>query len=221
MKKIFFLLLLLQMAFGLQKGFAQASNTKPNGIVPPSFTNLQRNQIATPTQGQLIFNVNDSCLNVFRGSKWVALKTADVNSNSTQSNNIFNDPNSLVKLDDNGNLTSPPPTAPSIPYTTATLLNSWVNSLVANNEFEVAGYFKDVLGNVNLRGLIRGGTLTLNTNLFILPSGFRPSERLIFIVNNSGAVGRVDILPTGEVVRVTGGNTFLSLSRIYFRADGN
>jgi hypothetical protein len=221
MKTIIFLLLLWQTVFGLQKSFAQASDAKPNGIVPPSFTSIQRNQIAIPTQGQLIFNVNDSCLNVFKVNKWVALKTADVNTSSTQSNNIFNEPNSLIKLDDNGNLTSPAPTAPSIPYTAATLLNSWVNSLLANNEFEVAGYFKDLEGIVSLRGLIRGGTVTLNTNIFILPPGYRPSERLIFIVNNSGVAGRVDILPTGEVMRVTGGNTFLSLSRIDFRANGN
>jgi hypothetical protein len=221
MKRIFFLLLILQTGIGLQSSFAQASNAKPNGIVPPSFTSVQRNDIASPTQGQLIFNVNDSCLNVYRGSTWVTLKTADVNSTSTQGNNAFNTPNQLIKLDASGNLIMPPPTLPSIPFTAPTLLNNWENY---DATFAQAGYYKDVDGIVSLRGLIKFGVLTSNSIMFILPSGYRPSERLIFLVNNSDVVGRVDVLPTGEVVGVTGAgvfNNFASLSKINFRANGN
>jgi hypothetical protein len=215
MKNIFFLSILL---LGLQRSFAQSGDVKPNGVVPPSFTSVQRNDIPSPSQGQLIFNTNENQLNVYRGKTWVALKTGDVNNASTQGNNVFNVPNQLIRLDNSGNIVLPAPTLPSVPHTATTLLNNWVNY---STNFAQAGYYRDSDGIVFLRGLVKSGTSTLNTNLFILPSGYRPSERLIFLVNNSDATGRVDVLPTGEVQIALGGNTFLSLSKINFRANGN
>ena len=56
-----------------------------------------------------------------------------------------------------------------------TLLNGWVN---AGSGGATAQYRKDANGMVHIKGYIGGGTTTLGTSIFTLPSGFRPSEAL-------------------------------------------
>jgi competence protein ComGC len=82
--------------------------------------------------------------------------------------------------------------------------------------FSTPAYIKASDGIVSLKGLITGGTTTTETIITTLPATYRPSSRLVFEVANNGAVGRVDVLPNGEVRIITGGNTWLDLSNIHF-----
>jgi hypothetical protein len=138
-------------------------------------------------------------------------------SNLTTQGNIVNGANQLLKLDGNGNINITGK-KPLESYQIPTLLNNWVNF---GNTFSGASYFKDDDDMVYLEGVIKNGIATLNTNLFTLPNGYRPSERLIFTVSNSNAYGRVDVFPTGEVQIQKGGNVYLNLSNIQFRANGD
>ncbi len=47
------------------------STTK--GFLPPRMTTAQRNAIASPTKGLLIFNTTTNVLNTYDGSSWIAV----------------------------------------------------------------------------------------------------------------------------------------------------
>lgn len=97
-----------------------------------------------------------------------------------------------------------------------TFLNSWVNY---GNPWANAGYMKDSLGFVHLRGIIKSGTI--NTTAFTLPAGYRPAtsnQDELFIVHSSGAIGRIDIKGDGTVLPVAGNNSDVSLAGITFKA---
>lgn len=53
-----------------------------------------------------------------------------------------------------------------------TLLNSWAN---LGGAFETAGYLKDPLGFVHLKGVLQSGAT--NTVGFVLPAGYRPGAK--------------------------------------------
>ena len=106
-------------------------------------------------------------------------------------------------------------------WQTPTFLNSWVNY---ENTYNPAGYFKDSLGIVHLRGLVKNGTN--NTTIFTLPVGYRPSNRELLTVQTyttaagtgNNTTGRVDILTDGTVQVIFGNNGWLSLDGLTFRA---
>jgi hypothetical protein len=111
-------------------------------------------------------------------------------------------------------------------WTAPTLLNSWVNYGSSSD----AGYYKDSLGRVNLRGFIKDGTVD-NTNgvIFTLPAGYRPGTDLIFSALGSNAaesaaeIARIDVRANGNVMAIPI-NTFVtgaycSLSGISFLAE--
>jgi hypothetical protein len=100
-------------------------------------------------------------------------------------------------------------------WTAPTLLNNWVNY---GGGFNNAGYYKDPFGVVHLRGLIKDGTTTLGTALFTLPTGYRPVAQELFTVTSGSALGRVDVLTTGNVVINVGSSSWLSLDGLTFRA---
>lgn len=95
-----------------------------------------------------------------------------------------------------------------------TYQNSWVTYDVT---YPPAGYYKDSLGVVHLRGMVKSGTI--NTSIFTLPVGYRPAFRLLFVNISASALGRLDINTSGTVVQVTGTNTWVSLEGIAFRAE--
>lgn len=101
-----------------------------------------------------------------------------------------------------------------------TLLNSWVNF---GGGAETVGYYKDDLGIVRLRGLIKSGITTPNTILFALPSGYRPLFTVTgTTLSNSGATDSfsyVSIDSGGNVSIQLGGNTYFRLDNITFRAE--
>jgi lysophospholipase L1-like esterase len=97
-----------------------------------------------------------------------------------------------------------------------TLNNSWVNYDTANGRNP--GYYKDQMGIVHLQGMIKGGTTTANTNMFVLPVGYRPSKAVWFPVATNTGFGTLSIdSATGIVAFQSGGNGWLSLDGLTFR----
>lgn len=102
-------------------------------------------------------------------------------------------------------------------WQTPTLQNSWVAYDVAS--YPTAQYYKDSLGIVHLRGLIKsGGTTSI---IFTLPSGYRPEfgqSHFPVATNSVTGVIRVE-RSTGNVVGSGGiSATWLDLAGINFPA---
>jgi hypothetical protein len=100
-----------------------------------------------------------------------------------------------------------------------TFQNDWVDY---DAGYELTGYYKDPRGFVHLRGLVKDGTL--NTTIFTLPVGYRPSNALLFVtVGREGAtnsVNRITIDTSGNLTQEeSASNDWLSLNGIYFLAD--
>jgi hypothetical protein len=144
--------------------------------------------------------------------------------NITMQGNNFNGANQLIKLDESGNLNlngslNISGNINEENFIAASLQNNWINYTI-NPGYAAAGFHKDKKSIVCLKGLIRNGTATSNTVLFNLPAGYRPAERMIFAVMNGNTTsGRVDVLPGGAVLIMTGSNAFLSLDGITFRTN--
>ncbi len=85
-------------------------------------------------------------------------------------------------------------------------LNGWTNYGGSGGS---AKFRKDAAGNVFISGLIKSGTVTLTA--FTLPDGYRPSELVIFAVQSNGSLGRMDIDSVGNVLVVSGSNSYFSL----------
>ena len=98
-------------------------------------------------------------------------------------------------------------------WLTPTLLNGWVNFGLG---YATAGYMKDSMGFVHIKGLIKGGVTTTNTVILTLPISHRPAENCAFTVySNDGAIGTAQIIAaTGDVQIVTGSNVNFSLNGI-------
>lgn len=101
-----------------------------------------------------------------------------------------------------------------VEWTAPTLGNSWVNF---GSPHASAGYKRDVHGLVHIKGLIKSGTM--NSAIFTLPEGYRPSEQLVFSVISNGAIGRLDVFVDGDVKLVSGSNAWVSLDSISFYAN--
>lgn len=50
-------------------------NSSNKAFLPPRMTSTQRDQIANPVQGMMIFNTNTTCVEIYRGSSWFNLCT--------------------------------------------------------------------------------------------------------------------------------------------------
>ena len=103
------------------------------------------------------------------------------------------------------------------PWQAATFQNGWKNYGGGYNE---AGYFKDSMGIVHLKGLIKEGNTAHWTVVFTLPAGYRPAARNLFVVNANGATGRIDIAADGNVIIGPGcSGTWTSIDGLTFRAE--
>jgi hypothetical protein len=103
------------------------------------------------------------------------------------------------------------------------LIGGWTNY---GNVWENAGYRKDQLGIVHLRGLVtRGGPADPPTGtIAVLPDGYRPLRARLFVVQTgeTASVGRVDVHPDGEVIWIAGASgeeDYTSLDEISFDTD--
>ncbi len=99
-------------------------------------------------------------------------------------------------------------------------LTMYENWSAYNAGYTSPGYTITPTGEVFLKGMISGGNDAYNTTIAILPPEARPTSRLIFHVGawaSGSGVGRVDVLPTGEI-RVLGGasTVWTSLDSIHF-----
>ena len=96
-----------------------------------------------------------------------------------------------------------------------TFMDGWQNY---SSQYNPAGYFKDSVGMVHLRGLVKGGAVG-NKTIFVLPVGYRPQKRELHVVcTNPNVSGRADITTDGRVVPLAGNAGWLSLDGITFRA---
>lgn len=103
--------------------------------------------------------------------------------------------------------------------TVTSFLNGWVNY---GSPYTEASYWKDKNGVVHITGKVKSGTL--GSTIFILPTGYRPSGREDHGTFGSGGPAesaRVDVLPTGEVIAVSGYGSggWISLAGITFKAE--
>jgi len=94
-----------------------------------------------------------------------------------------------------------------------TLLNSWVNY---GGGYATAGYMKDALGFVHLKGMVKTGTI--GQKIFTLPVGYRPAEINIYAVASYALFGDVYINASGDVTPNVGSSNWVSLSGIIFKA---
>lgn len=94
--------------------------------------------------------------------------------------------------------------------------NSWVN--YDTSLYFGAGYYKDPTGVIHLRGLVKSGTVALDTTgtIFVLPSGYRPTKALHLSVTSNLAAGTCFIDTSGNVRAHAGDNTWFSLDGITF-----
>lgn len=95
-----------------------------------------------------------------------------------------------------------------------TLQTGWV-WYSATGIFATPQYTKSADGVVTLKGLITGGTGTIAT----LPVGYRPAARLLLEAPSNSASARVDIDASGNILFMTGSNTWFSLDGINFLAE--
>ncbi len=101
-------------------------------------------------------------------------------------------------------------------WTAPSLLNSWVDY---GSPHEVAGYWKDPnTGIVYIRGTIKSGTTTNGTNIFQLPSGYRPSADLIIATTDGGYNSCIFVFRSDGDVEIhnIGNNSWLALNNISF-----
>ncbi|TQK53835.1 hypothetical protein FB479_10848 [Brevibacillus sp. AG162] len=99
------------------------------------------------------------------------------------------------------------------------LLNGWVNYGAG---YSSAGYFKDDFGIVHLRGMIKGGTVGGTVPAFKLPAGYRPNVSHYFSAssyNGTIVFSSIEVGSNGYIVVSTGGNSWLSMDGITFRAE--
>ena len=96
--------------------------------------------------------------------------------------------------------------------------NGWKNY---SGTYNPAGYFKDSMCIVHLRGLVKDGATS--KHIFILPAGYRPQHReihAVFTRITPNVHGRVDIKTNGEILPWPGDKGWTSLDGITFRAAG-
>jgi hypothetical protein len=96
-----------------------------------------------------------------------------------------------------------------------TLINSWVNLGSGN---ETAGYLKDPLGFVHLKGVLASGASV--TNAFVLPAGYRPGATGLYAVIGGGNTPALcQINTAGNVELVATSTAFVTISGITFLAE--
>lgn len=93
--------------------------------------------------------------------------------------------------------------------------NGWVNF---GGGFHNVGFRKTIEGEVVLRGLAKLGA-PINSTVFTLPVGYRPTAQCVFAIASNGAFGYMTVAATGDVQVAGGSNVWVSLHGIRFRAE--
>lgn len=103
------------------------------------------------------------------------------------------------------------PTSTGQAWQTPTLAGAWVNYNAANSQ---AGYYKDALGTVHLRGTVKTGVIP--SVIFTMAAGYAPSKILNFAVASNGAFGYASVDTGGNVSAQGGSNLWFDLDGITF-----
>ena len=91
--------------------------------------------------------------------------------------------------------------------------NSWVNyDSGANTQ---AGFMKDALGYVRLKGLVKSGTI--GQIIFTLPTGYRPPANINFSTVSNGAFACGYIGSNGNIYPNTGNNAYWSIENLSYK----
>lgn len=88
MKNLLYILIFLATT----KIFAQSSEIRNDGIVVSKMNTTQRNAILNPKTGQLIYNTDENCINLYKNGTWQSL-CSSVSSGSVKVINLSNTPN--------------------------------------------------------------------------------------------------------------------------------
>lgn len=104
------------------------------------------------------------------------------------------------------------------PWIVPALTGGWTYYEPAQTSHPGLGYYKDEMGTVHLRGMIKGAT---GTNFYTLPAGYRPSKYLILIAWAAAGACRIDIDTSGVMLHNGGAvaTSWVSLAGISFRAE--
>lgn len=106
---------------------------------------------------------------------------------------------------------------PTGAFLPADLQNSWVNY---GENYAPAGYRMSPGSLIQLRGVIRSGTVGEDGVIFELPVGYRPAYRTqAAALSTYCASGRMEICPDGRVIALNVENEFLSIDTISFLAE--
>lgn len=96
-------------------------------------------------------------------------------------------------------------------WITPTLLNGWVS---VSNPFLNLKYRKTLFSRVEFEGWLSSGTV--GTNVFVLPTGYRPTSSKRFFTNNGGTIR---INSDGTVLVESGSNVSVSFDVVGFYLD--
>lgn len=88
--------------------------------------------------------------------------------------------------------------------------NGWTNYTSGNT----AGYYKDRLGFVHLKGMIRNGTMSQTA--FTLPVGYRPAKAMLLPTASAHVYGEIHLYTDGRVDPEIGQNLLMVLDGIVF-----
>lgn len=92
-------------------------------------------------------------------------------------------------------------------------LNGWSTY---NTDYAPARYRKLANGQVEVQGLVKGGTIGATTPVFFLPVGYRPNRRHLTVQMSNSAIGRVDFFQDGGVAVMQGNNAWATINHTFF-----
>lgn len=139
--------------------------------------------------------------NVADGASTIALKitnSATLSTAGAKLVSLVNNATEKLYVDLNGFVSFPgtgTAVPPTITWTAPSLLNSWVNY---GAPYFNAGYYKDALGFVHIRGLVKSGSSS-TANVFQLPAGYRPANTTYLPAIGNGAMCNVSVDSSGNV----------------------
>lgn len=99
-------------------------------------------------------------------------------------------------------------------WITPTMLNGWVNY---DTSWASAGYYKDSLGIVHLRGLVKNGTA--GSTIFTVPAGYRIAQPSHGATASNGGYAEYNIFTDGRVQHRGTNTGWFSLDHITWKAD--
>jgi hypothetical protein len=102
-------------------------------------------------------------------------------------------------------------------WQTPTFENGWGNY---GSSYNTAGYYKDPLGTVHLKGMVSGGTVGDSVCIFTLPASYRPAQRELFATETDPNVNaRLDIDATGCIIPMSAATGWITLDGLTFKSS--